>query len=130
MVVIVSMASSRKSLSLFVPEMGGLASEWNDDVRLRRGFCYVDLVMDLVARFLLGGVVVSFFAVLGDALKPKSCAGLMSAAPSVALATISLTVLKQGKAYAAIEAMPLLRPNRWSWAQVYFSSTRAWFPRF
>jgi hypothetical protein len=40
--------------------------------------------MELIARFLLGGIVVSFFAVLRDALKPKSFAGLLGAAPSVA----------------------------------------------
>jgi len=64
--------------------------------------------MELMIRFLVGGVVVSFFAILGDALKPKSFAGLMSAAPSVALATISLTILKKGKSYAAIEAQSML----------------------
>ena len=45
---------------------------------------------DYVIRFLVGGVVVSFFAMLGDVLNPKSFAGLFSAAPSVALATIAL----------------------------------------
>jgi len=66
------------------------------------------MVMHLIIRFLIGGVVVSFFAILGDALKPKSFAGLMSAAPSVALATIGLTVLKQGKSYATIEAQSMV----------------------
>jgi uncharacterized membrane protein (GlpM family) len=66
------------------------------------------MVMDLIIRFLIGGVVVSFFAILGDALKPKSFAGLISAAPSVALATIGLTVLKQGKSYATIEAQSMV----------------------
>ena len=60
--------------------------------------------MDLVVRFLIGGVVVSFFALVGDLFKPKSFAGLFGAAPSVALATLGLTVLKHGHAYAATEA--------------------------
>ncbi len=38
--------------------------------------------MQLVFRFIVGGLVVSFFAVVGDALKPKSFAGLFGSAPS------------------------------------------------
>lgn len=64
--------------------------------------------MELVLRFLVGGVVVSLFAILGGALKPKSFAGLFGAAPSVALATLSLTVLKKGKEYAGIEAQSMI----------------------
>jgi uncharacterized membrane protein (GlpM family) len=64
--------------------------------------------MELVLRFLVGGVVVSLFAMLGGALKPKSFAGLFGAAPSVALATLSLTVLKRGKPYAGIEAQSMV----------------------
>ena len=63
---------------------------------------------DYVIRFLVGGVVVSFFAMLGDVLSPKSFAGLFSAAPSVALATVSLTIHKDGKMYAAQEANTML----------------------
>jgi hypothetical protein len=64
--------------------------------------------MDLAIRFVVGGFVVSFFAMIGGALKPKSFAGLFAAAPSVALATISLTVLKKGTSYAAIEAQSMI----------------------
>jgi uncharacterized membrane protein (GlpM family) len=64
--------------------------------------------MQLVFRFLVGGLVVSFFAVLGDGLKPKSFAGLFGAAPSVALATLGLTILANGKNYAAIEARSMV----------------------
>jgi Protein of unknown function (DUF3147) len=64
--------------------------------------------MDLIIRFVVGGLVVSFFAMIGGTLKPKSFAGLFAAAPSVALATISLTVLKKGTAYAAIEAQSMI----------------------
>jgi hypothetical protein len=38
----------------------------------------------LIFRFVVGGVIVSIFAMLGDLLKPGSFAGLFSAAPSVA----------------------------------------------
>lgn len=63
---------------------------------------------DLIVRFLVGGVVVSVFAMLGDVLRPKSFAGLFSAAPSVALATVTLTIHKEGKVYAAHEAASML----------------------
>lgn len=62
----------------------------------------------ILIRFLIGGVAVSLFAVLGDLFKPKSFAGLFGAAPSVALATLGLTVASDGKHYAAIEAKSML----------------------
>jgi len=61
-------------------------------------------MQDLTYRFILGGLIVSLFAVLGDILKPKSFAGVFGAAPSVALATLSLTIHTNGKYYAATEA--------------------------
>jgi hypothetical protein len=61
-----------------------------------------------VFRFLVGGLVVSVFATLGDVLKPKSFAGLFGAAPSIALATLGLTVISDGKSYAAQEARPMI----------------------
>src|ERR1700758_3003433 len=64
--------------------------------------------MQLIFRFVVGGTLVSLFAVLGDALKPKGFAGLFAAAPSVALATLSLTILTDGKAYAATEAKSMI----------------------
>lgn len=63
---------------------------------------------DLAIRFLIGGIVVSAFAAIGDVLKPKSFAGLFGAAPSIALATISLTVYREGPGYAAIEARSMI----------------------
>jgi uncharacterized membrane protein (GlpM family) len=66
------------------------------------------MIAELILRFVIGGIVVSFFAMLGSGLKPKSFAGLLGAAPSVALATLSLTVLKKGKPYAAIEAQSMI----------------------
>ncbi|HUK15758.1 MAG TPA: DUF3147 family protein [Bryobacteraceae bacterium] len=59
--------------------------------------------MDPIARFLIGGLAVSVFSLLGDLLKPKSFAGLFGAAPSVALATLGLAIAHQGPAYARIE---------------------------
>jgi uncharacterized membrane protein (GlpM family) len=65
-------------------------------------------MMQLVFRFVVGGVVVSLFAVIGDLLKPKSFAGLFGAAPSVALATLGLTIVTDGKLYAALEARSMI----------------------
>ena len=59
---------------------------------------------ELVVRFLIGGAVVSIFAALAEILKPKSFAGLFGAAPSIALATIGITIMHYGKSYAAIES--------------------------
>lgn len=63
---------------------------------------------NLAIRFIVGGIVVSCFAMLGDVLRPKSFAGLFSAAPSVALGTLALTIQRDGKAYAAEETKTML----------------------
>lgn len=60
--------------------------------------------MQMVYRFIAGGLIVTLFAVVGGILKPKTFAGLFGAAPSVALATLTLTIVADGKAYAAREA--------------------------
>jgi hypothetical protein len=59
---------------------------------------------DLLLRFLFGGIIISAFAALGDIFRPKSFAGLFGAAPSIALATLGLTIAHNGKFYAATEA--------------------------
>jgi uncharacterized membrane protein (GlpM family) len=64
--------------------------------------------VDYLLRFLIGGAVVSMFAVLGDVLRPKSFAGLFGAAPSVALATLGLAFWKHGAEYVAIEAHSMM----------------------
>ena len=63
---------------------------------------------EIIIRFLVGGVVVSIFALIGDLLQPKSFAGLFGAAPSVALATLALTVATEGARYAATEARSMM----------------------
>lgn len=63
---------------------------------------------EILIRFLIGGLVVSFFALLGDVFKPKSFAGLFGAAPSVALATLALTIAKDGPQYVTIEARSMI----------------------
>ncbi len=58
---------------------------------------------EYAVRFVLGGAVVSAFAMLGDVLRPKSFAGLFGAAPSVALATLGIAVVQHGQHYAAVQ---------------------------
>jgi len=61
-----------------------------------------------VIRFLIGGVVVSAFALVGDLFKPKSFSGLFGAAPSVALATLGLAIAKHGSFYTATEGRSMM----------------------
>jgi uncharacterized membrane protein (GlpM family) len=65
-------------------------------------------VKDLLLRFVIGGLVVSLFSVISDLFKPKTFAGLFGAAPSVALATLGLTVMKLGKGTGATEARSMI----------------------
>jgi hypothetical protein len=64
--------------------------------------------MDYVIRFLAGGVLVSLFAAAGDVLRPKSFAGLFGAAPSVALATLTLAFWKHGGGYVSTEGRSMI----------------------
>ena len=59
-------------------------------------------------RFLAGGIAVSAFAALGDTLRPKSFAGLFGAAPSIALATLFITLLQKGAPLVAIEGRSMI----------------------
>lgn len=59
---------------------------------------------DLLLRLIIGGVVVSLFAILGDVIKPKSLSGISAAAPAVALATVVMTMHKKGIAITTLEA--------------------------
>jgi hypothetical protein len=63
---------------------------------------------EYVIRFLVGGAVVSAFAMLGDLLRPKSFAGLFGAAPSVALATLGIAVYQHGGGYAAVQSRSMM----------------------
>ena len=64
-------------------------------------------MMEHLARFVIGGVVVSAFAMLGDVLRPKIFAGLFGAAPSVGLATLGLTLARHGADYVSIQAQSM-----------------------
>jgi hypothetical protein len=59
-------------------------------------------------RFLAGGIAVSAFATLGDALRPKTFAGLFAAAPSIALATLLITLSQKGAPFVAMEGRSMI----------------------
>jgi uncharacterized membrane protein (GlpM family) len=65
-------------------------------------------MMEYLLRFVAGGAIVSVFAILGDMLRPKSFAGLLGAAPSVALATLGIAVVQHGPHYAAAESWTMI----------------------
>ncbi len=103
------------------------------------------MLSELIIRFIVGGVIVSAFAVLGDLFRPKSFAGIFDAAPSVALATLALTVMKEGASDGMLEARSmiagavalalysqatswLLMRRNWSSLAASVASLAVWFP--
>ena len=61
-----------------------------------------------LVRFIIGGALVSVFAIIGDVLKPKSFAGLFGASPSIALATLLITLSHKGGPFAAVEGRSMI----------------------
>ena len=53
-------------------------------------------VLTIVVKALAGGALVVVFALISEAAMPKRFAGLFSAAPAVALAGLTITVLTKG----------------------------------
>ncbi len=66
------------------------------------------LLVQIALRFVLGGLIVSAFAVVAEILKPKSFAGIFGSAPSVALATLGLTAFLRPRSYVAAEGRSML----------------------
>lgn len=62
----------------------------------------------LVARFILGGTSAAAFALAGDLFKPKTFAGLWSAAPSVALVSLALAYQNHVPRYVALEGRSMM----------------------
>lgn len=61
-----------------------------------------------ILRFLIGGIVVSIFAVIGDLFRPRTFSGLFGAAPTIALATLGITYIQKGSQHVAIEGRSML----------------------
>ena len=68
-----------------------------------------EVMLEYALRFLAGGIAgVLAFAALGDTLRPKSFAGLFAAAPSIALATLLITLSHKGAPFAAVEGRSMI----------------------
>jgi len=80
------------------------------------------VIGQLALRFVIGGVVVSFFAAVAEILKPKTFAGLFAAAPSVAIATLGIAYVNRGGEYVAMEGRSMLVGN----AALWRTAQRAW----
>lgn len=103
----------------------------------------------LVIKGLLGGALVVAFALLSEGLSPKRFAGLFGAAPSVAIAGLSITLVDKGAADAhrstigmiaggvglivyaaavvpALRRLPAMRRRRWRSSPG--SRPRWWWP--
>lgn len=66
-----------------------------------------DIVV-IAIKSLLGGLIVTLFAVVGHVLRPKWFAGLFGAAPSVAIASLAVTVVDKGKHDASLAGYGML----------------------
>ncbi len=66
------------------------------------------MMLEYGLRFLAGGIAVSAFAALSDTLRPRSFAGLFGAAPSIALATLLITLSQKGAPFAAVEGRSMI----------------------
>lgn len=67
----------------------------------------VDLTT-LALKGLAGGVLVLVFAVIGEVVRPRSRAGIMSGAPAVASAGLAMTVLTAGVATAWDQSLAII----------------------
>lgn len=66
-----------------------------------------DVVVVLV-KAVAGGALVLLFSLLGGALRPKWFAGLFSAAPSIAIASLTVTVIGKGDYDAGQSALGMM----------------------
>ena len=64
--------------------------------------------MEYLIRFLIGGAVVSVFAVCGDVFRPRSFAGIFGAAPTIALASLGFVLAREGAKIASIEGRSMV----------------------
>ncbi|HEV8246865.1 MAG TPA: DUF3147 family protein [Polyangiaceae bacterium] len=53
-----------------------------------------------MSRFFLGGALVSLFAAIATAFKPKTFAGLFGSAPTIALVSLGIAFHEQGPEHA------------------------------
>lgn len=85
----------RRGASVFAPRVRG-RSAGVDDVWL------------LLLRGVVGGTFVVVFAVLSEMLGPKSFAGIFGAAPSIALASLLVTIANKGDHAARVQSLSMI----------------------
>lgn len=61
---------------------------------------HVDVLLPFVWRAIAGGTLVIVFALVSHVVSPKAFSGLFAAAPSVAIASLTITVIGDGAAKA------------------------------
>ncbi|HEY3993636.1 MAG TPA: DUF3147 family protein [Ktedonobacteraceae bacterium] len=62
------------------------------------------MLLEYIARFIAGGLLVCLFALISQMCEPKQFAGLFSAAPSVLLAGLALTLFLKDASSARLTA--------------------------
>jgi hypothetical protein len=62
----------------------------------------------LALRGLAGGILVVVFALIGEVVTPKAFSGLFSAAPSVAVASLAITVVAEGAGRARQDSIGMV----------------------
>jgi hypothetical protein len=62
------------------------------------------MILEYIARFAAGGLLVCVFALISEIFKPKQFAGIFSAAPSVLLAGLIITLMTKGPSHATLTA--------------------------
>lgn len=62
----------------------------------------------VLLKAVAGGGLVVLFALIGESLQPKWFAGLFSAAPSIAIASLTITVIDKGDIQASQAALGMM----------------------
>lgn len=62
----------------------------------------------LALRGFVGGALVVAFALIGEVVKPKAFSGLFAAAPSVAIASLAITMVAEGAAKAKTDTVGMV----------------------
>ncbi len=62
------------------------------------------MILQYLAKFVAGGLLVCIFAVISQICMPKQFSGIFSTAPSVLLAGLAVTLVTKGATYAMLTA--------------------------
>jgi hypothetical protein len=68
----------------------------------------MDQLLTIGLKGLIGGSVVVVFAAIGEVLRPRGVAGITSAAPSIAIASLGVTVVATGATVAADQSLGMV----------------------